>query len=213
MASARKRTHLLSYFMPVFLPAATRPPADPAPCPGRVVPGTERPGLVGRVGRFFVHFLFAPSADAKAEREKKKRKEKQLRTKVRVKTEREIHVTLVGDVGSSKTTILKSFAQVRRGGGGAEGASGRALAPGVSLRSLQDATRDFASPFECVSYPVTLTGVKDKYVLRMFDTDPDELFSRIRAVTYKVRSRCAPKEGSSHEVRVDADDGRVYRLL
>jgi small GTP-binding protein len=72
----------------------------------------------------------------------------------------EIHITLVGDKGSSKTTILKSFAQ--------------------------DATKDLSGVFEAVSYPITITGVKDKYILRLFDTDPDELFSRIRAITYKT---------------------------
>ncbi len=46
-------------------------------------------------------------------REKKKRKEKQLKTRVKVKTPGEIHVTLVGDKGDSRSTILKSFAQVR----------------------------------------------------------------------------------------------------
>jgi GTPase SAR1 family protein len=69
-------------------------------------------------------------------------------------------VTLVGDKATSKTTILKSFAQ--------------------------DATKDLSGVFEAVSYPITITGVKDKYILRLFDTDPDELFSRIRAITYKT---------------------------
>ena len=86
--------------------------------------------------------------------------EKQLKTKIKVKTPGEIHVTLVGDKGTSKTTILKSFAQ--------------------------DATKDLSGVFEAVSYPITITGVKDKYILRLFDTDPDELFSRIRAITYKT---------------------------
>lgn len=47
------------------------------------------------------------AGDARAEREKKKRKEKQLRTRNKPKTAGEIHVTLVGDKGASKTTILK----------------------------------------------------------------------------------------------------------
>ena len=96
----------------------------------------------------------------KSDKEKEKKKEKQMKTKLRVKTPGEIHITLVGDKGSSKTTILKSFAQ--------------------------DATKDVSGVFECVSYPITITGVKDKYILRLFDTDPDELFSRIRAITYKT---------------------------
>jgi small GTP-binding protein len=96
----------------------------------------------------------------KLDKEKEKKKEKQMKTKLRVKTPGEIHITLVGDKGSSKTTILKSFAQ--------------------------DATKDVSGVFECVSYPITITGVKDKYILRLFDTDPDELFSRIRAITYKT---------------------------
>lgn len=50
----------------------------------------------------------------------------------------------------------------------------------------QDATKDLSGVFEAVSYPITITGVKDKYILRLFDTDPDELFSRIRAITYKT---------------------------
>jgi hypothetical protein len=82
------------------------------------------------------------------------------RTKLKVKTTGEIHVTLVGDKATSKTTILKSFAQ--------------------------DATKDLSGVFEAVSYPITITGVKEKYILRLFDTDPDELFSRIRAITYKT---------------------------
>ena len=83
-----------------------------------------------------------------------------MKTRLKVKTSGEIHITLVGDKGSSKTSIMKSFAQ--------------------------DATKDVSGVFEAVSYPITITGVKDKYILRLFDTDPDELFSRIRAITYKT---------------------------
>lgn len=95
------------------------------------------------------------------EREKERKKDKLMKQRSKTKTPGEIHITLVGDKGSSKTTILKSFAQ--------------------------DATKDLSGVFECVSYPATVAGARDKYIVRLFDTDPDELFSRIRAITYKVR--------------------------
>lgn len=58
----------------------------------------------------------------------------------------------------------------------------------VCLQSFaQDATNEFSGPFETVAYPVTIAGAKEpRYVLRLFDTDSDELFSRIRAITYKT---------------------------
>lgn len=129
--------------------------------------------------------LFSNAGDAKAERERKKRKEKQLRTKVKPKTPSEVHVTLVGDRGSSKTTLLKV---------GVAFLFFRSFSPlsfvllGFRQSFAQDATRDFSGPFESVAYYVSVVGAKekDKYLLRLFDTDSDELFSRIRAITYKT---------------------------
>ena len=81
-----------------------------------------------------------------------------VRRPEKVKAPGEIHITLVGDSGTGKTTILKSFAQ--------------------------DPARDFSGAFECVSHRITVTGVNDKYVLRLFDSVHGEDYSRIRAISY-----------------------------
>ena len=39
---------------------------------------------------------------------------------------------------------------------------------------------------DVVSFPITVTGAKDKYILRVFCTEPGEAFARIRNITYKT---------------------------
>jgi len=82
-----------------------------------------------------------------------------LKKKVQPKNAGEIHITIVGDQHTSKTTLLKNFAK--------DG-------------------NEYTGLFEYCAFPIKVGNSNDKKILKLFDTDSDELYARIRAITYKT---------------------------
>eukprot|EP01092_Planopodium_desertum_P015077 TRINITY_DN7797_c0_g3_i1.p1 TRINITY_DN7797_c0_g3~~TRINITY_DN7797_c0_g3_i1.p1 ORF type:complete len:240 (-),score=6.24 TRINITY_DN7797_c0_g3_i1:68-742(-) len=120
-------------------------------------PGTGKKDLTDEEARFQEE-LKARKAQEKA-RDTKMKKAKKSRKKIKLKDKPNISITMVGDPHTSKTTILKTF--------------------------VSDEEATFTGVFNHARYPVTIEKLSSKLVLNLFDTEADELYSRIRALTYK----------------------------
>ena len=77
----------------------------------------------------------------KLEKAKRKRKQEQMKKKVQLKNAGEIHITIVGDQHTSKTTLLKNFAK--------DG-------------------NDYTGLFEYCAFPIKVGNSSDKKILKLF---------------------------------------------